>query len=711
MAVYPTISLQPSQTYNVEVKKLQSYLVSQGYMTQTEMSTGPGYYGSKTKAAVTKLQEAKGVDTAGFAGYWGPKTIAALTALPREELGRIDPETGLFVARKEPLPLAPKPGEPEFIGPIQTVPRPGEPGFIGPVRDIITYTMVSGDTLSAIASRFGTTVDVLMAANPQITDRDVIEAGNILNIPSLAERLGGAGAVLDQVTRIIDTTGPPTPGGVGYDEEVVGVTTGADTIIDQTTYSTEDLTSKIKLSDILPDLAGAGTTAGNLNISSGIAGIIALLSTTSETDTEYADINAKINTLLSTIEEEGTGFEAALEEYKVPETQKQLEELNLDIARIQGEIGAYDVETKEGFAGITAQTIPGNVLVGQAASYQRQRDAGRAGKASELAANAALQQAYIQNLTIATSLAEASVTYKWQGITNTLTALQIQLDLAKDIMDKADAKQLGIISILVQDQLDQVNTQKRKESEINNFLITAAINGAPLSLINSAKTSGDPVAAASILSRYLREAVEIETETKLIDGRLVTYNTKTGEIITEAKPAVVTEEEIRGYDSVINIAEGQLVILDRIIANEAGLNTAVYAGKFRYSWVTGARRWWTKQTGEFQSFTADVDTLASRDVLDTLVELKARGGTLGALSEKELKMLEDASSNFGSWRKTKTDKAGNITTVQYDINPATFMTALHTLRDELAGTIKDAESSRVTAQTTIETVPTEGWDW
>jgi len=77
MANYPTVSLQPGMTGS-EVKKLQDYLVSLGYMTPEEVATGPGIYGPKTTAAVAKLQSDLGVDTGGYAGYWGPKTLAKL---------------------------------------------------------------------------------------------------------------------------------------------------------------------------------------------------------------------------------------------------------------------------------------------------------------------------------------------------------------------------------------------------------------------------------------------------------------------------------------------------------------------------------------------------------------------------------------------------------------------------------------------------------
>lgn len=47
-----------------------------------------------------------------------------------------------------------------------------------------TYTIQYGDTLSGIAARYGTTVDKIMAANPNITNRNLIYAGRQLRIPT-----------------------------------------------------------------------------------------------------------------------------------------------------------------------------------------------------------------------------------------------------------------------------------------------------------------------------------------------------------------------------------------------------------------------------------------------------------------------------------------------------------------------------------------------
>ena len=45
-----------------------------------------------------------------------------------------------------------------------------------------TYVVQEGDTLQAIAQRFGTTIAALKAAN-DIKDEDLIEAGQVLTLP------------------------------------------------------------------------------------------------------------------------------------------------------------------------------------------------------------------------------------------------------------------------------------------------------------------------------------------------------------------------------------------------------------------------------------------------------------------------------------------------------------------------------------------------
>lgn len=55
------------------------------------------------------------------------------------------------------------------------------------VQQYETYLIKSGDTLSKIARRYGTTVEKIMAANPYITNKNKIYAGKTLQIPKFHE--------------------------------------------------------------------------------------------------------------------------------------------------------------------------------------------------------------------------------------------------------------------------------------------------------------------------------------------------------------------------------------------------------------------------------------------------------------------------------------------------------------------------------------------
>jgi LysM repeat protein len=51
----------------------------------------------------------------------------------------------------------------------------------------LDYTVKKGDTLSSIARKYGTTVQALLAANPQITNANLIRVGQFIRIPGKEE--------------------------------------------------------------------------------------------------------------------------------------------------------------------------------------------------------------------------------------------------------------------------------------------------------------------------------------------------------------------------------------------------------------------------------------------------------------------------------------------------------------------------------------------
>ena len=56
-----------------------------------------------------------------------------------------------------------------------------------PVGFTERYTIVSGDTLFKIAQRYGINVATLVAANPHITNPDLIYPGDVICVPTAPE--------------------------------------------------------------------------------------------------------------------------------------------------------------------------------------------------------------------------------------------------------------------------------------------------------------------------------------------------------------------------------------------------------------------------------------------------------------------------------------------------------------------------------------------
>lgn len=121
---------------------------------------------------------------ASIARRFGTTVQAILAANPRIT----DPNL-IFVGQVITIPVT-TPGP----TPPPTPPPPPPPGFR-------RYVVRRGDTLNTIAARFGTTVNAILAANPQIRNPNLIFPGQVIRIPT--------GAV--PPTPTIPPTPPPTP--------------------------------------------------------------------------------------------------------------------------------------------------------------------------------------------------------------------------------------------------------------------------------------------------------------------------------------------------------------------------------------------------------------------------------------------------------------------------------------------------------------------
>ncbi|MFJ2775686.1 LysM peptidoglycan-binding domain-containing protein [Kitasatospora sp. NPDC087315] len=96
-----------------------------------------------------------------------PAATASPTAAPTADPATADPA------------FPPAPAEPEQ-------PAPSPDPLPAPAPGAATHTVAAGDTLAAIAARYGVGLDAVVNANPQVLDPDRIEVGQVISLPTAA---------------------------------------------------------------------------------------------------------------------------------------------------------------------------------------------------------------------------------------------------------------------------------------------------------------------------------------------------------------------------------------------------------------------------------------------------------------------------------------------------------------------------------------------
>lgn len=234
--------------------------------------------------------------------------------------------------------------------------------------------------------------------------------------------------------------------------------------------------------------------------------------------------------------------------------------------------------------------------------------------------------------------------------------------------------------------------------------------------------TGKPVVTTTPLPAELTDAVAPDIQNvSLADGSVVFYDAKNpynvdgslktinykGSDITDATVEDVAAPEIQKINGIdyqwdattnswvpaqvegqtatnevlVNNLQSKLDLIDSI-ANSAGKRGSVGA--------YGVSRWtpFSADKSAKADFFAGVQQLVSQDTLDQLIELKAAGGTLGALSEKELAMLQGAASKINTW--ILKDENGNPTG-KIGISEKMFDAELAKIREATASALERAK--------------------
>lgn len=250
----------------------------------------------------------------------------------------------------------------------------------------------------------------------------------------------------------------------------------------------------------------------NGTLDSQTAGLLGLMGASTSADQSVNDINNQITKAMSSLGNEGTDLQTALDTQGVGAAYDQVKQLNLKGTQLKAQIDAFDAETAQGNSSIQdigdKNGVAGIFVAGDQARYQKQRDLTKASMAADLAATAALAQAYQGNAELGTQLAQQSIDLKYDPIKNQITVLQQQLSAAKDTQNTQDQSRNNVITALLNIKSKEVDNEVADKKAIQTLAVQAASNGAPLSIVNQMQTAGSQSAAASIGAKWIKGNLE-----------------------------------------------------------------------------------------------------------------------------------------------------------------------------------------------------------
>jgi len=352
---------------------------------------------------------------------------------------------------------------------------------------------------------------------------------------------------------------------------------------------------------------------------------------------------------------------------------QELNNINSQILKKQAEVNQDDIQL---VANMRAEERRDTLLpfaqIGQA-KLAGDAQIVRALKFAEIGVLNAQALAKQGDISLAQQTAEEAVAVKYAPYKDRITSYENTLKALEPYLTSAEKKQAALQQTKGQLVMREIEKEEAKEKEVFSTAFALQKNGAPMAIVEQAlkAKSVQEIQQIKGVSNYLLSQAE-RLDMSLKQAQIAnTYSQ-----IRERADAITKEEQAAQKLKEQNIAKlpsikDKLASIDSLI-NSKGLNSAVGTTKLGRNAIIN------NLTGETQNFVGGVKQLISRETLDTLVNLKAEGGTLGALSEKELAMLEGAASKINTW-EIKDSKTG-VGTGKYNASEKAFRKELETLK-------------------------------
>lgn len=178
----------------------------------------------------------------------------------------------------------------------------------------------------------------------------------------------------------------------------------------------------------------------------------------------------------------------------LPEDRQRLRELNLQIAQLKGEFDKAIVN-EEG------AVRPQEFITGRQDFLQKK-------SAVMVGALTSVAQALQGNITLAEQTADRTIEREFADEEARLARLQFEYTENKDALERADKKGADQLALYVQERARVLQDQKEERKGVLALAQTAAVNGAPNSVVNRIVQSGSQEQAMSLASGWLAKSGE-----------------------------------------------------------------------------------------------------------------------------------------------------------------------------------------------------------
>ena len=245
-----------------------------------------------------------------------------------------------------------------------------------------------------------------------------------------------------------------------------------------------------------------------------------------------------------------------------------------------------------------------------------------------------------------------------------LETLKLQLDQGNINTDNLFKAQ-QLIQQNQSEYLDRVQTLT-ENARTSLATILDRFQGLTLDKISgeSLKTITTLAAQAGIPLDILRDGMQT-----IADQIAWEQKQKEFEAQTARYKATIGDKESEKTSSQIETLNTKVNLIDSLIDHPGMTGT---------TGVYGIARWtpFSPDKAEKQQFISGVSQLISQETLGTLLNLKAQGGTLGALSDGERRMLQEAATKIGTWEMRNDDDK----VTGYEIDEASMKAELNEIK-------------------------------